>query len=239
MREVSETRKKKKIQGRRVKVVGVGGGGCNAVSSMMKSADFHVDFAVINTDPTDFKDCDVSEKLLIGSEESSLRGTGGNRDLGIKAVKEYQKEVENVINGVNLLFIVAGLGGGTGTGAAPEIARIAKKLRIPTVAIVTLPFEYEGPERVQRALEGMEELKAAADILFTISNDKLSDVVGDDATFGDAMNKVNEVMHSAVKAIIDSVRSNDDTVLNYDRISELFEGDGFEETRSFFTVSQR
>lgn len=237
MAEMSGTQSKPKVSGSRVKVVGVGGGGCNAVSSLMKRPDLHeIEFAVINTDPTDLIDCNVSERLLISSKESSLRGTGGNIDLAKRAVEENQGEVEKVIADVDLLFLVAGFGGGTGTGAAPEIARMATQLKTPTVGVVILPFEYEGPQRVRRAREGVEKMREEVDSLITISNDKLDGAVCEDATFSDAMDVVNDILEHTVKEIGLQFKTAGD--LESMDINQIFEGSGFEEGRIVATVYQ-
>ena len=225
-------------QGSRVKVVGVGGGGCNAVSRLMKTS-IEVEYAVINTDPGDFEGCAVPEKLLIASKQSSFLGTGGDRDLGLKAVQECRKDVEGVINGVELLFLVAGLGGGTGTGAAPEIARMARELKIPTVGVMTLPFEYEGPQRAKRAREGLEELKGIVDVLISITNDRLSDAVDDDATFNDAMNVAIDVLACAVREISENFRSRGFTMFDPGTVVKLFDGAGCEKSHAVTTVYQK
>ncbi|MBM3335932.1 cell division protein FtsZ, partial [Candidatus Sumerlaeota bacterium] len=171
----------------RIKVIGVGGGGCNAVDGMMASGAMpNVEFHALNTDAQSLRRCRCPNRLQIGAEVTGGLGCGGDPLLGEKAASAAKDQIRAILNGADMVFIAAGLGGGTGTGATPVIAQMAKELGILTVAIVTRPFQFEGPQRMQKAQQGIEKLREYVDTLIVVSNDRLLEVVGAKATLLEA-----------------------------------------------------
>ena len=154
----------------RILVLGVGGAGGNAINSMIEAGLQGVEFVAVNTDAQDLKMNAAEAKIQLGSNLTKGLGAGGKVDLGQASADESLNEIINFIQGSNMVFITAGMGGGTGTGASHVIARAAKELNILTVGVVTLPFLYEGPSRIQRALQGLEELKKHVDTNIVIPN---------------------------------------------------------------------
>ena len=147
------------VQVANIKVVGVGGGGCNAVTRMVQDGVKGVEFYVANTDAQMLKGINDVEKLILGKDLTHGLGAGGNPEIGRKAAVEAENDIREALTGANMVFVAAGMGGGTGTGAAPVIASIAQELGALTVGIVTKPFSFEGKRRMENALEGIEELK--------------------------------------------------------------------------------
>ncbi|MCK5842357.1 MAG: cell division FtsZ family protein [Candidatus Sabulitectum sp.] len=204
----------------RVMVIGVGGAGCNAISRMIHDQIPGVEYVAVNTDRKDLEGCLSTEKLVIGSKIVRGRTTGGNVDLGKRAAQESLKEIEDIISDTDILFITAGLGGGTGTGATPVIAELARKKGIYTVGVFTLPFSFEGESRVERAAEGIQVLKKKVDTLMVIANDKLNSVVEEDATFNDAMNMANDVLSNVVKRVSSIAFSNGEEPLDINEVRQ-------------------
>jgi cell division protein FtsZ len=188
-----------------IKVVGVGGGGGNAVKHMASCGIDGVDFICANTDRQALLNADVKTTLQIGCNITKGLGAGASPDVGYQAAMEDRDRLQELITGADMLFITAGLGGGTGTGAAPVIAQIAKELGILTVAVVTKPFEMEGGKRMNVADQGMHELAKSVDSLITIPNEKLLSVLGPDATLLDAFKSANEVLQGAVQGIAELI----------------------------------
>ena len=188
-----------------IKVLGVGGGGGNAVSHMVQSGIEGVDFMCINTDSQALKNSNVKTALQIGSNITKGLGAGANPDVGRQAAMEDRDRIIELIEGCDMLFITAGMGGGTGTGAAPVVAQIAKELGILTVAVVTRPFNMEGNKRSVVADMGMSELAKHVDSLITIPNQKLLTVLGPKTTLLDAFKSVNGVLQGAVQGIADLI----------------------------------
>jgi cell division protein FtsZ len=188
-----------------IKVIGVGGGGTNAVSHMMKQGIVGVDFAICNTDHQSLEMSPVPTKIHLGPYLTEGRGAGNSPVVGKEACEESIDEIRVFLEkNTKMLFVTAGMGGGTGTGAAPIIARAAKEMDILTVGIVTIPFTFEGPKRMHQALEGINELKRNVDALVVISNDKLKDIFGNlalSAAFGQADN----VLTTAAKGIAEII----------------------------------
>lgn len=188
-----------------IKVVGVGGGGGNAVNRMI-SADLRgVEFIAINTDAQVLDTNLAEKKIQIGRAITNGLGAGANPEIGRRAVEESREEVKRAIGDPNLVFITAGMGGGTGTGAAPVVAEIAKQAGALTVAIVTRPFKFEGNHRISRADNGLAELKARVDTLITIPNDRLMEIVDRRTTLSQAFSTADEVLHQATKGISDLI----------------------------------
>ncbi|MBM4215928.1 MAG: cell division protein FtsZ [Gammaproteobacteria bacterium] len=188
-----------------IKVLGVGGGGGNAVSHMVQTGIEGVDFMCINTDAQALKNSNVKTSLQIGTNITKGLGAGANPDVGRQAAMEDRDRIIEMINGCDMLFITAGMGGGTGTGAAPVVAQIAKELGILTVAVVTRPFTMEGSKRSIVADQGMNELAKHVDSLITIPNQKLLTVLGPKTTLLDAFKSANGVLQGAVQGIAELI----------------------------------
>jgi len=189
----------------RIKVIGVGGGGTNAVESMVKSGLRGVEFFVVNTDAQALARSSVASKIQIGNEVTSGRGAGADPNIGAKAAIDHKEEITQALADADMVFITAGLGGGTGTGAAPVVAEIAKNLGILTVAVVTRPFRFEGPQRMRKANEGLERLREFVDTCIIVSNDRLLEVVGPKATLAEAFTVANNVLAMGVSSISDLI----------------------------------
>jgi len=188
-----------------IKVVGVGGGGGNAVKHMANCGIEGVDFICANTDRQALLSAKVKTTLQIGCNITKGLGAGADPDVGCQAAMEDRDRLQEVIEGADMLFITAGLGGGTGTGAAPVIAQVAKELGILTVAVVTKPFEMEGSKRMAIADQGIVELGRFVDSLITIPNEKLLAVLGSETTLLDAFKSANEVLQGAVQGIAELI----------------------------------
>tara|TARA_B100000686_G_scaffold353014_1_gene456919 strand:+ start:902 stop:2050 length:1149 start_codon:yes stop_codon:yes gene_type:complete len=188
-----------------IKVIGVGGGGGNAVSHMVNTGIEGVDFVCANTDAQALNTARVKTALQIGCNITKGLGAGADPDIGRQAAMEDRDRIIEVIEGADMLFITAGMGGGTGTGAAPVVAQVAKELGILTVAVVTKPFELEGSKRMTIADHGIAELSKYVDSLITIPNEKLLAVLGSDTTLIDAFQAANEVLQGAVQGIAELI----------------------------------
>ncbi len=210
----------------RLMVLGVGGCGCNAITRMIRDQIKGVEYVAVNTDHQDFKGCLATEQVLIGSRVTRNRGTGGNQELGEQAAEESVNAIEDVISGADMLFITAGMGGGTGTGAAPVIARLAKDNGIITVGVVTLPWSYEGAIRAKRAEDGIRRLRRELDTLIVIPNDRLDSVVGDDTNFDEAMGIANGVLSNAVEGISSIISSPGEINLDFEDVRRVIASGG-------------
>ncbi len=188
-----------------IKVIGVGGGGGNAVQHMANTAIDGVDFICANTDSQALKSTDVKTVLQLGNEITKGLGAGANPVVGREAALEDQERIAESITGADMLFITAGMGGGTGTGAAPVVAEIAEELGILTVAVVTKPFKFEGKKRMQIANVGIDELVKHVDSLITIPNEKLLTVLGRDTDLLKAFESANDVLLGAVQGIAELI----------------------------------
>jgi cell division protein FtsZ len=188
-----------------IKVIGVGGGGGNAVAHMVASGIEGVEFMCVNTDAQALKHSKVKTSLQIGSDITKGLGAGANPDVGRAAALEDRERLIGLISGTDMLFITAGMGGGTGTGAAPVVAQLAKELGILTVAVVTRPFEMEGGKRSRAADNGIAELSKYVDSLITIPNQKLLTVLGSSTTLLDAFKSANQVLQGAVQGIAELI----------------------------------
>lgn len=189
-------------QGTQIKVIGVGGGGGNAVDHMIAQGVQGVEFICANTDAQALNRSKADQLLQLGS---TGLGAGAKPEMGKAAAEEAESRIRESIAGANMLFITAGMGGGTGTGAAPVIARVAKDMGILTVGVVTKPFEFEGGRRAKAADAGLAELEANVDSLIVVLNDKLLDVLGDDVTQDQAFAHANDVLKNAVGGISDII----------------------------------
>ncbi len=192
-------------QGAVIKVIGVGGGGGNAVAHMVATGIEGVDFICLNTDAQALKHSKVKVGLQIGCNITKGLGAGADPEVGRQAAMEDRDRIIEMIEGSDMLFITAGMGGGTGTGAAPVVAQVAKELGILTVAVVTRPFEMEGSKRHNSAEHGIAELSRHVDSLITIPNQKLLTVLGGDVTLLDAFKAANQVLQGAVQGIAELI----------------------------------
>lgn len=189
----------------KIKVVGVGGGGNNAVNRMITKDLQGVDFVAINTDMQALKASEAEYTIQIGEKLTRGLGAGANPDIGRQAAEESRQTIMESIEGADMVFITAGMGGGTGTGAAPVVAGIAREMGILTVAVVTKPFTFEGARRMRFATSGIDTLKEAVDTLVTIPNDRLLDIVEPSTTMMEAFGIADEVLHSGIKGISDLI----------------------------------
>ncbi len=188
-----------------IKVIGVGGGGGNAVNRMIKAGLGGVEFWAMNTDVQVLEMSLAENKIRIGSKLTNGLGAGGNPEKGEKSAEETRDEIVNAIGKADMVFVTAGMGGGTGTGAAPVVARIAKELGALTIGVVTKPFGFEGKKRMNQALQGLEKLKETVDALIVIPNDKLLEVVDRRTTMREAFQVVDEVLLRGVQGISDII----------------------------------
>ena len=194
-----------KVRGNLIKVIGVGGGGSNAVNHMFRHGIEGVDFYICNTDLQSLHSSPIPNRLQLGAELTEGLGAGSMPDMGEKAAMENMAQIRQIMeDNTKMVFITAGMGGGTGTGAAPVIAKIAKELNILTVGIVTLPFEDEGPQRIGQAREGLEKLRPHVDALLTICNDRIVDMYGD-LTITQAFSKADDILCTAARGIAEII----------------------------------
>ncbi len=188
-----------------IKVLGVGGGGGNAVQQMVAADIDGVEFVCANTDAQALKNCGTGTALQLGGNVTKGLGAGANPELGRQSALEDRERIMEVLEGADMVFITAGMGGGTGTGAAPVVAQLAKEMGILTVAVVTRPFPFEGRRRSSVAAQGIEELGQHVDSLITIPNEKLLTVLGGDVTLLDAFKAANDVLLGAVQGIAELI----------------------------------
>jgi cell division protein FtsZ len=193
-------------QNARMKVVGVGGGGGNAVNRMIEEDLEGVDFISVNTDAQVLKLSKADVRIQIGNKLTRGLGAGARPEIGAQALEENRDEMRKALEGADLVFITAGMGGGTGTGAAPLIAEMAREMGALTIAIVTKPFLFEGKKRMKQAEQGLAELKRAADTMIVVPNERLLAVVGKGTSFKDALKKADEVLLHATQGISDLIR---------------------------------
>jgi len=187
----------------KIKVVGIGGAGGNAINTMIERGLTGVDFIVTNTDAQDLRKSRASIKIQIGSRATKGLGSGGNPQLGREAALEDQAKIAEVLEGADMVFITAGMGGGTGTGASPVVAQASREMGILTVGVVTKPFGFEGPRRNKQALQGIEDLEKEVDTLIIIPNDRLATV--QKISILEAFKRADEVLHQAVRGISDII----------------------------------
>lgn len=188
-----------------IKVVGVGGGGGNAVNRMIRSGLSGVEFWLMNTDLQVLVDGQTKNRIQLGSASTQGLGAGGDPSVGEKAAEEAQQEITQALEGADMVFITAGMGGGTGTGAAPVVARLAKQLGILTIAVVTKPFTWEGKKRQNQANSGIDKLKESVDAVIVVPNDKLLQVVDRQVSLTEAFIIVDEVLLRGVQGISDII----------------------------------
>jgi len=188
-----------------LKVVGVGGGGCNAVESMIRRGLIGVEYVAINTDAQVLEGSNAQYKVQVGAKITKGLGAGADPNVGKKAVEEDREKITEVLSGSDMVFVTAGMGGGTGTGGAPIVASIAKSLGALVVGIVTKPFRWEGKLRMLNAEKGIQELRQFVDSLIVIPNERLLAIVDKNAGFLSAFDKPNEVLYEATRGIADII----------------------------------
>ncbi len=196
------------LSGAKIKVIGVGGGGCNAVNTMIKSGLSGVEYVVANTDKQALDNSLASSKIQLGGELTKGLGAGANPDVGRQAALDEYDRISDVLKGADMVFITAGMGGGTGTGAAPVIAKLAHEMGALTVGVVTKPFMFEGKKRTRQAVDGINNLQENVDSLITIPNQKLLDIAGQNLSLVDTFKRADEVLLNAVRGISDLINNN-------------------------------
>ncbi len=189
----------------KIKVIGVGGAGNNAVNRLIESGLTSAEYIVVNTDNQTLARSNAAKRIQIGVQLTKGLGAGADPSVGKAAAEENKAEIQEVLKDTDLLFITAGMGGGTGTGAAPVIAKIAKEMKILTVAVVTLPFTFEAKRRMDNAMGGVEELKKSVDSIITIPNDKIRQVVPKGTSFQDALKVADEVLRQGIRGIAELI----------------------------------
>lgn len=194
-----------KHDGAKIKVVGIGGAGGNALSRMCEDFIKGVDFIAINTDTQDLEYCDADTKIHIGKNLTKGLGTGMNPELGSQAAEETRSEIIEALKGADLVFLTAGFGGGTGTGATPIVAEAAKEIGALTIAVVTKPFSFEGTQRARVAQDGLLKLKDKVDTMIVIPNDRIFTVIAKDTTLVKAFEAVDDILRLAVRGISELV----------------------------------
>ena len=197
-----------------LKVIGIGGAGGNAVTRMITTGMQGVDFIAVNTDAQDLDNNPSEQKIQIGKNLTKGLGAGANSNVGREAVEADSEAIATLLEGADMVFITAGMGGGTGTGAAPVIAQVSREMGILTVGIISLPFNFEGPKRMNRALEGLSEMKKSCDTVISIPNQKLMTIVDKSTTLPEAFQLADTILHQAAKGISDLI--NVQGVINLD-----------------------
>src|SRR3989339_308527 len=210
----------------RIKVIGVGGSGKNATNYMINSKIERVEFIVMNTDAQDLHHSKAVKKIHIGKNLTKGLGTGMNAEIGRRAAEETKEEIQESLKGSDMIFITGGLGGGTGTGASPIIAQIAKELGILTVAVVTKPFFFEGQQRMALANSGLIELQREVDAVIVIPNDRILSVATKEMTVDNAFAMSDEILRQAVEGISDLITSPERINVDFADISAIMENSG-------------
>ncbi|PJZ58809.1 cell division protein FtsZ [Leptospira barantonii] len=190
-----------------IKVFGIGGGGMNAVTRMSNSTLKGVEFAILNTDEQVLLRSPVENKIILGTKATRGMGAGGDPELGYKAAEEDKERIQSSLRGADMVFITAGMGGGTGTGAAPVIAKIAKEMKCLVVGVVTLPFSFEGRRRMELARKGIEQLRSHVDTLILINNDSIFRVVDKNTPIDLAFQVIDDILLNAVRGISDIINN--------------------------------
>ncbi|MCL2574111.1 MAG: cell division protein FtsZ [Defluviitaleaceae bacterium] len=207
-------------------VIGVGGGGNNAVDRMIADSVEGIDFITVNTDSQVLKRSQAPTRIQLGEKLTGGLGAGGQPEVGAKAAEESKDDISKAVHGANMLFVTAGMGGGTGTGAAPVIARIAKSLGILTVGVVTKPFVFEGKVRMANAQKGIDELRKNVDTLLVIPNEKLMDIMDEKSTFKDALKKADQVLTESVEGISSLISRPGEINLDFADVSTIMRDKG-------------
>lgn len=215
------------LAGARIKVIGVGGGGCNAVARMIDQGMEGVEFYAMNTDAQALAACNVPNKLQLGAKITRGLGTGANVELGRQAALENTDRIVELLQGSDMVFVTAGLGGGTGTGAVPVIASLAKELEALTVAVLTKPFSFEGPRRAKLAAQGLASLAGSVDTVIAIPNDRLLSLVPKGTSFFDAFKVADDLLRQAVQGISDIMTTPGLINRDFADIKSIMQGMGY------------
>ncbi len=223
--EFVEDRKNNGIVTPKIAIIGIGGAGNNAVNHMIDEGIECVDFIAMNTDNQDLFASKAENKLQLGSDVSAGLGAGGNPEMGKLAAEESKEDISKILDGYNMVFITAGMGGGTGTGAAPVVARIAKEMGILTVAVVTRPFSFEGT-RPTLAMEGIEDLKKNIDSIIVIPNDRILDLLDDDVDDVEALKKSDETLFYGVTGITSMIFDKGTINLDFNDLRSVLKDSG-------------
>ncbi len=210
-----------------IKVVGVGGGGGNAVNGMVRSNIQDVEFIAVNSDKPALAKSQASQKILIGEKTTKGRGAGARPEVGKKAADESREAITDVLSGAEMVFITAGMGGGTGTGAAPVVAQVAKDMGILTVGVVTTPFAFEGKRRMAQAQQGIDELAQYVDSIMVIPNENLKYVTEEKITFSNAFEIANDVLRQGVQSISDLVNATGLVNSDFADVTEIMKDAGY------------
>lgn len=210
----------------RIKVLGMGGGGCNAVNRMIKAQLGGIEFIAVNTDAQALYHSEAPTKINIGKATTRGLGAGGQPEVGKQSAEESSEELKSAIEGCDMVFLTCGLGGGTGTGATPVIAELAKQLGILTVAVVTKPFAFEGHKRRQQAEEGYTSLKAKVDTLITIPNDRILSIIDKKTPITEAFTVVDDVLRQGVQGISDLITVHGMINLDFADVKTVMENSG-------------
>src|SRR5450631_3881845 len=211
----------------RIRVLGVGGGGSNAVARMFNEGLGGVEFCVLNTDAQSLAASPVPQQLAIGSKITNGLGAGSDPAVGRQAALEDTERIIDLLEGADMVFVTAGLGGGTGTGAAPVVASLAKELGALTVAVITKPFDFEGPKRRRQAEQGLAELAGVVDTVITIPNDQLLDLVPKGTSFFEAFRVADDVLRQAVQGISDIITTPGLINRDFSDIRNIMSGMGY------------
>ncbi|WP_371682588.1 cell division protein FtsZ [Hypnocyclicus thermotrophus] len=210
----------------KIKVIGVGGAGGNAINDMIASGVSGIEFIAANTDVQDLENSAAQIKLQLGKTLTKGLGAGADPEIGRKSVEESKEEVKKILENTDMLFITAGMGGGTGTGAAPSIAEIAKELGVLTIGIVTKPFNFEGKKRMKNAEEGLERFREFVDTLVIIPNDKLFDLPNKKITLKNAFQEANNILKIGVKGVSELITKHGYINLDFADIRTIIKGSG-------------
>ncbi len=210
-----------------IKVVGIGGGGCSAISRMKESGDLRgIEFVAINTDAQDLDFCSVRKRLYVGKNLTKGLGTGMNPELGRQAAEENRSEIVESLKGADLIFLAAGLGGGTGSGASPVIAEAAREIGALTIAVVTKPFAFEGAQRSRIAAEALTKLKEKVDAYIVVPNDRVFNIISKDTPILKAFHIIDDVLKSAVSGIAELVAQHGNVNVDFADVKAIMQNTG-------------
>lgn len=210
-----------------IKVIGCGGGGNNAINAMIDAGFSGVEFIAINTDKQTLASSKADVKIQIGEKITKGLGAGANPEVGRKSAEESIEEIGQHIKGADMVFVTAGMGGGTGTGSAPVVAKLAREMGILTVGIVTKPFSFEGKVRMTNAMSGIENLKDAVDSLITVPNDKLFEVAQKNTSLTDAFAVANDILRQGIQSISDIITGNGFINLDFADVKAIMSNSGY------------
>ena len=213
-------------QSAKIKVVGVGGAGGNAINGMIKAGLSGVEFIVINTDAQDLEKNNAQHKIQIGKTLTKGLGAGANPDIGLQAIEDDKELVLNALSGADMVFVTCGMGGGTGTGAAPVVAEIAKDMGALTVGITTVPFAFEGPVRLRNAERGLAALRECVDTILVIPNDGIFQIIEKNTSVIEAFKMVDSILHEATRSISDLINVHGYINLDFADIRTIMDGMG-------------